>query len=218
MQKEFWHQKWQCNDIGFNQQQPHALLIQYFGTLNLRSGQRVFVPLCGKSVDMLWLLNQSIDVVGVELSSIACEAFFSEHDISFSKTQVGKFSVYQGKNISLLCGDFFDLTPAILGHIDAVYDRAALIALPTDIRQHYASFTKTLFERNTPVLLLVVSYDQSRMNGPPFSVDKAEIVKLYGKHIHLKQLCSQSVQPIPSHLGDKGLTVLTEQAYYLRLT
>ena len=81
MQNEFWHQKWESNQIGFNQEQPNELLIQYFATLNLKAGDRVLAPLCGKSIDMLWLASQGVDVIGVELSSIACEAFFSENNI-----------------------------------------------------------------------------------------------------------------------------------------
>ena len=215
MQNEFWHQKWESNQIGFNQQQPNELLIQYFGTLNLKASDRVFVPLCGKSIDMLWLASQGKDVIGVELSSIACDAFFSENNIRVKKTHLENFIVYQGERITILCGDFFDLTHDLLGKVDAVFDRAALIALPPELQRRYATFITRLLEPKTPMLLIVCTYNPNEMTGPPFSIDEDEIRALYGEHFNIKQLCNIPAVTIPEHLKIKGLTQASHQVYYL---
>lgn len=218
MQKEFWQQKWESNQIGFNQDSPNALLIQYIGSLSLKSGDRVFVPLCGKSIDMLWLLSQGFEVVGVELSSIACDAFFSENNIRVNAIRTGNFVVYRSKGITIFCGDFFNLTKEILGKVDAVFDRAALIALPPDLQQRYVNFIISLLEPNTPVLLIAGTYNQNEMSGPPFSIDEYRVKELYGEHFSIKLLCNRTAEEIPAHLKARGLTHASEQVYSLTLS
>lgn len=215
MEKAFWHQRWEFNEIGFNQAQPNELLTQYFSMLNLKQGSRVFVPLCGKSIDMLWLANQGYEVVGVELSTIACDAFFKENKISVEVRQVGKFTVYQSERITLFAGDIFDLNKQLLGAIDAVFDRAALIALPHDLRQRYVAFTGSLLEPVTPIFLISGTYNQNEMVGPPFSVDENEVMALYGDHFNVKQIHNQLAGSIPAHLRAKGLTKASVEVYYL---
>ena len=215
MEKAFWQQKWESNEIGFNQQQPNELLLRYFRTLNLRQQSRVFVPLCGKSIDMLWLVNQGYKVIGVELSQIACDAFFNENKIPVEITQSDKFTVYQSERLTLLSGDLFDLNKETLGKVDAVFDRAALIALPAELRQRYATFLMNLIEPGTPMLLITNTYDQNEMNGPPFSVDERDVFSLYGDRFNIKQLYNQPAESIPPHLRAKGLTNVSEEVYYL---
>lgn len=215
MQKEFWHEKWQSNQIGFNQPKPNQLLLQYFDTLNLRPGNRVFVPLCGKSIDMVWLASQGYEVLGVELSPIACSAFFNEHSIPVEVIQRDKFTIYKSKKISLISGDIFDLNKRTLGKVDAVYDKAALIALPDELRQRYATVLMNLITYKTPMLLITYIYDQNEMDGPPFAVDENKIVALYGAQFNIKLLCHQIAKDIPAHLREKGLTTASEEVYYL---
>jgi thiopurine S-methyltransferase len=215
MKQEFWHQKWQSNQIGFNQLQPNHLLLQYFATLNLKPGSRVFVPLCGKSIDMLWLVSQGYEVLGVELSSIACTAFFNEQSIPVTVTHSDTFTVYHSEKITLLSGDFFDLNKKMLNKVDAVYDRAALIALPVELRQRYATFLMSLIEPGIPMLLITNRYDQNEMEGPPFSVDENEVASLYSEHFNIQQLYHQVVETIPKHLLAKGLITASEAVYYL---
>ena len=214
MQKEFWQQRWKSNQIGFNQLQPNPLLELYFPRLNLKPNSRIFVPLCGKSIDMLWLANQHHEIIGVELSPIACEAFFNSSQVSPHIIQTDKFTVYQHSNITLISGDFFDLNKKILGQVDAVYDRAALIALPEDLRRRYASFLISLLKPKTPMLLISNSYHQNEMEGPPFSVSEQEIHALYGEHYGIAKLHDESASMIPEHLKAKGLTSASEQVYY----
>lgn len=215
MRKEFWHQRWQFNQIEFNQVKPNPLLLQYFVSLNLKPGNRVFVPLCGKSIDMLWFASQGYDVVGVELSSIACDAFFKEHLIPVEVFQSDTFTVYQSEKITLLSGDFFDLNKERLGNVDAIYDRAALIALPAELRKRYATFLMKLVDTGTPMLLIAGKYNQNEMEGPPFSVDENEVKALYGDRFNIQQLYNQPVESIPSHLQARGLSASSSEVYYL---
>lgn len=215
MKKEFWQQRWQSNQIGFNQLQPNPLLIEYFATLGLKPGARIFVPLCGKSIDMLWFASQGYEVLGVELSSIACAAFFNEHSIPVTITHSDTFTIYHNEKITLLSGDFFDLNKQMLDTVDAVYDRAALIALPQELRQRYATCLINLIHPRIPMLLIANTYDQNIMDGPPFSVDENQVATLYGAHFNIQLLYHQIAETIPDHLRVKGLTGISEEVYYL---
>ena len=132
MDKQYWHAKWQQLDIGFNQTSPNVLLQKFLPQFGLTAGMKIFVPLCGKTVDMLWLLEQGYEVIGVEVSPLACEAFFKEYDIQVTVTQHHDFMVYknQDKTITLFCGDFFGLNKEILGHIDLIYFHQSQIQGP----------------------------------------------------------------------------------------
>lgn len=215
MKKEFWHARWQSNQIAFDQLQPNEFMRLFFKRLHLKPGSRVFVPLCGKSIDMLWLANHEYEVIGVELSTIACESFFNNNSIAVKKIQGDKFTIYQSDKITLLSGDFFDLNKTLVGTFDAVYDRAALIALPGELRQRYATFLMSLLEPGTPMFLISNTYSQNEMQGPPFSVDEAEVIKLYGEHFTIDKLCSQDNLNIPEHLKVRGLTKASDEVYYL---
>jgi len=162
MDKDYWHQKWHSNDIGFNQSQPNKLMQNYFSLLKLKSGGRVFVPLCGQSIDMLWLAGQGYQVIGVELSQIACSAFFKENKTPVNVTKIKNFTLYTSEKITIFCGDFFKLKRAVLEKIDAVYDRAALIALPEDARNSYAEYLVELITPATAIFLITTVYNQRR--------------------------------------------------------
>ncbi len=216
MYDEYWQKKWESNEIGFHQANPNPLLNRYFETLDLQPGSRVFVPLCGKSMDMLWLAQQGYQVVGVELSTIACRAFFEEHAIPFTVTQLEHFTLYHSAKITLLEGDLFHVSKDLLGQIDAVFDRAALVALPQATRRRYADFLMDLLPPNLRMLLVAFTYDQQAMQGPPFSVDSHEVAELYGAKFHIEVLFNEAVPKISPHLQAKGLTWASEQAYCLR--
>lgn len=215
MDTQFWLSKWQSNDIGFNQPQPNKLLQRYFPTLNLKSGARILVPLCGKSIDMIWLAGQGYQVVGVELSQEACQAFFKQNKIPFNKTEQDGFVVYTSDVITLFAGDFFKFDASMMGEVDGVYDRAALIALSKNLRERYSKHLKSLIEPNTPVLLISTAYDQQQMQGPPFSVDADEVSRLYQQQFSISQLYSKEMSHIPEHLAGRGLMHGTEQVYLL---
>lgn len=215
MQHEDWQKRWQQNEIGFNQPQPNELLQRYFSLLNGKPGDRVFVPLCGKSIDMLWLANQGYEVIGVELSRKACEDFFEENRIAVNRVKKDKFLVFQSEKITLLAGDFFQLDRFMLGDVSAIYDRAALIALSKDIRPTYVEHMFGLVSSNTPILLITTFYNQAQMNGPPFSVGEEEVALLFSRGYDIKQVYNRMIQALPEHLRVKGLVQAQEQVYYL---
>lgn len=215
MKEDYWQQRWQANEIGFNQPQPNRLLQRYFDSLNLKPGARILVPLCGKSIDMLWLANQGYEILGIEFSSIACEAFFTENNLPFTLIKEDKFSLFQSDKIILMAGDFFHLSQSMIGKIDVVYDRAALIALPPELRKAYAHHLVELLVPDTAILLITTVYNQSEMAGPPFSVGEVEVRQLYSSY-QIKQLYNKALSEIPDHLQNKGLAHAQEQLYLLR--
>lgn len=192
MEADFWHTRWQSKQIGFHEGKPNALLVKYLHALPLASGGRVFVPLCGKSVDVHWLLEQGYQVVGVELSEIAVDALFGALGLLPTIVHVGQLTHYHAENIDVYVGDIFDLTIAIIGRVDAVYDRAALIALPDKMRQAYTKQLMTLSQR-APQLLICIDYDQSLMSGPPFSIKAAMVRDYYADAYNIKQLASHPI-------------------------
>ncbi len=215
MNKEFWHAKWNSNDIAFNQQQPNFFMMEYFNFLNLKPSSKVFVPLCGKSIDLLWLAEQGYEVIGIELNLQACEDFFTENNISFQQNKIKNFTILSSDKITLISGDFFELNTDIIGQIDAIYDRAALIALPTEMRQLYANKIISLATHNTQILLITLNYDQNTMQGPPFAVNKDAVHHLYDKYFNIKTLYSKSAENIPDHLQAKGLEEATDLVFML---
>lgn len=214
MNKEYWQQKWQIKDIGFNQLQPNKLMQRYFSLLKLTPGCRVFVPLCGQSIDMLWLAGQGYQVIGIEFSQVACDAFFKENKISVKTTKINDLVLYDSDEFSIFCGDFFKLDRAILGNIDAVYDRAALVALPKEARKSYAEHLIELMTPATAMFLITTMYNQNEMEGPPFSVNEDEVAALFSAHFDINQLYNKAFE-VPDHLQIRGLLQATEHAYFL---
>lgn len=187
MDPDFWHERWQKNLIGFHEGEANTLLVAHFAALHLAKGSRVFVPLCGKTRDIAWLLSQGLRVAGAELSRMAVEQLFDELAVQADITTVGKMERFSAPGIDIFVGDIFDLTAEMLGPLDASYDRAALVALPAEMRGRYASHLAEITAR-APQLLICFAYDQSQMNGPPFSVDAAEVARVYGDQYKLAQL------------------------------
>jgi thiopurine S-methyltransferase len=215
MQHDFWHERWQQNQIGFHNQETNPNIKKYWPELNLKPGSRVLVPLCGKSLDMLWLQSQGFEVLGVELSSLAVDAFFTENQLSARQRQQGAFIVYECHGLSVLCGDFFALTASDLHEVDAVFDRAALVALPAEMRAAYVVKLQQLLAAGSQSLLVAFDYEQQAMSGPPFSVPFAEIKSLFGPYCDITLLSSQDILDSEPHFRDKGLSRMQEQVYRL---
>ena len=191
MQHEFWHQKWQKNEIGFHLSQPHPLLVKYMGCLNISRNSRIFIPLCGKSLDIHWLLGQGYHVVGVDLSPIAIQDLISTLGLSFTEMQSGNLSHFHHPQIDLFVGDFFELTIEQLGQIDAIYDRAALVALPEEMRSQYVQHLIQI-GGDASQLLISFEYDQSMMAGPPFSISTQQLQDYYSSEYAIQLLDSQT--------------------------
>ncbi len=216
MDPEFWHARWQENRIGFHLQETNPWLVRYWPPPRTAPGDRVLVPLCGKSLDMLWLLDQGYRVTGVEISRIAAEAFFAENSLVPAIDQAGEFIRYRCDALDILCGDFFTLDRDTAGDIDAVYDRASLIALPPAMRAAYARHLASLLEPGTPCLLITLDYNQRQMDGPPFAVTGEEITSLYADTFAIGQLCSEDVLDGNGRFRDAGVTRLHECIYRLQ--
>jgi len=175
MNPDFWLDRWQKNSIGWHQPKANPFLVRYFQELSLSQGSRVFVPLCGKTLDIAWLLANGYKVVGAELSQSAIEQLFAELDVVPKIAQVDDLQHYSFENIDIFVGDIFNLNSDILGTVDAIYDRAALVALPEEIRSRYRTPLKQITNL-APQLLLTFDYDQSLMDGPPFSIDAKKYI------------------------------------------
>ena len=210
MKHDFWHQKWEKNEIGFHLPEANALLVKHFSTLNLKQNARIFLPLCGKTLDIAWLLSQGYHVAGAELSAIAIEDLFSNLDLTPTITNIGSITHYSATNIDVFVGDIFKVTPAILGNVDAVYDRAALVALPEAMRKQYSAHLMAL-TNSAPQCLICFEYDQSLHAGPPFSIGANEVKQHYQNAYDLTLLASEMM---PN--GLKGQYPTTEQVWWLK--
>lgn len=218
MEPDFWHQRWQENRIGFHKDEVNPYLIECWPRLGIAPPARVFVPLCGKSLDLVWLLEQGYQVEGVELSELAVQAFFDEQKLPYKQAQLGEWRVWEGENIRLWCGDLFRLTSAQTGALEAVYDRAALIALPAPMRRRYVRHLRVL-AGESPQLLITLSYPQDAMDGPPFSVEAAEVQALYADaYDGTRRPCLRAdVLADNPHLQARGLARLDESVYVLQV-
>lgn len=214
MDPSFWHARWQANEIGFHQQEINPHLQRFWPQLGVTGGT-VFVPLCGKSRDMLWLASQGHRVLGVEISPIAAAAFFGENGLDVEPMQEARFVRRQIAELTLLEGDLFDLAPAHLDGVTAVYDRASLIALPPPMRERYAAHMAALLPGGTPVLLVTLDYPQPEMDGPPFAVSAAEVAALFGARFDIDSLGGQDILAENPRFQARGLTRLEERVYRL---
>lgn len=217
MKNNYWLDRWKDENIGFHQNDINPYLCQYWQTLHLTPGSEVFVPLCGKSRDMLWLREQGHSVLGVELSAIAVQAFFKENNIRPEHDRIKEeFDRFKANGISILCGDFFNLSKDDLNKVGAVYDRASLVALPPEMRKRYAHHLMKTLPPATQVLLITFDYPQSEMSGPPFAVSTGEVEMLYHKHADVRQLAQFDVLEQNANFQERGLSRIQESIFFLR--
>lgn len=214
MEPEFWHQRWQNGQIGFHLDEVNPVLARHFAPRfeHLR-GSRVFVPLSGKSLDQLWLVEAGFDVVSVEVSPLAVKAFFEENGLSPTQSREPSFERCSVPQLDVICGDFFELTADDIGDIAVVYDRASLIALPPEMRIDYARQLRSLTQ--SPVLLVTLFYPQEQMSGPPFAVSEDEVRQLYEQHYVVDLLQRRDVLEAEPRFRDKGVTAMEECVYLL---
>jgi thiopurine S-methyltransferase len=215
MQPNFWHDRWHNKQIGFHQSEINLHLQEFWPAINSAGGGRVFVPLCGKSSDMLWLRARGHEVVGIELSLAAVQAFFDENGLPVKRSSTDRFSVFESDGIRIYCGDFFAMQPADLEGVNAVYDRASLIALPPEMRAVYVDHMHGLLSPGTKTLLIAFEYPQHEMSGPPFSVAEEEVRELYGGHCAIEVLHVADILDQEPRFREKGLTSLQQNIYAL---
>ncbi len=217
MKKEFWLERWERSEIGFHQDEINPFLLRYWPELNHSGEGEVFVPLCGKSLDMVWLHQQGCTVLGVELSAIAVQDFFRESGHAPAHAKRGNFESCEADGIRILCGDFFDLTREDLAKVNAVYDRASLVALPPDMRERYARHLVNILPPATRILLITFDYPQAEMDGPPFSVSVKEVEALYGQYAEVRLLAQQDALAQNPRFEQRGVSRMDENIFLLTL-
>lgn len=210
MDASFWHQRWEKNEIAFHQSKANPLLVEYFHELSLAKGSRIFVPLCGKTLDISWLLSNGYRVAGAELSKVAIEQLFMELGVQPKISGVGEVDQWSANNIDIFVGDIFALSRKILGPVDAVYDRAALVAFPEEMRNRYTAHLTEMTDK-APQLLICYDYDQRLMEGPPFSVSNEEVKRYYTVNYDLTLIASTDVSG-----GLKGKCAAKENVWLLK--
>ncbi|SRR3990167_7772049 len=215
MQSEFWHHCWQHQRIGFHQYEIHPLLPVVFSQLNWESSKAIFAPLCGKSLD-LWWLSQQGKVIGAELSELACQQFYQQQNQPFSVSVQGDFRHFSHPAVDVWQGDYFALTSEQLGKIGLIYDRAALIALPLQMRIDYVKQLKRLCPGPVSLLLLSLEYPQEEMSGPPFSVTEPEVRMLFDFAASVELVALRNMTGRPFAQRQFNVSMLVEKAFWIR--
>jgi thiopurine S-methyltransferase len=213
VQPDFWLNRWRAAQIGFHQAAVDRHLKAYWPLLKLALDSPVFVPLCGKSLDLMWLRERGHSVTGVELSPVALESFVMEHGIPARRRVLADFDVYEAEGLKLYRGDFFKLTRAQLGNTSAVYDRAALISWTPEARQAYVKQLTLLTGPGTQTLLIAVEYPPEQMQGPPFPLTRETIENLYADDYSIEELARHEILELEPRLKARGLTELREVCY-----
>ncbi len=216
MHAKFWLERWEHDQIGFHRDAAHEALVRYFPRLQARPGEPVFVPLCGKSHDLEWLASHGQEVLGIELSERATRAFFDEHGRAYRERPEGSFILREDDRIRLYTGDYFALGPEHLDNCQRVYDRAALIALPPEMRQQYVRQLNRLFPGPLRLLLITMEYPQAQMQGPPFAVLEDEVKTLFEPRHRVTCLQRTDILDQEPRFRDKGLTALAESVYLIQ--
>lgn len=214
MQSEFWHKCWQQQRIGFHQDEIHPLLPVVFSQLNWQPSNAIFAPLCGKSLDLWWLADQG-KVIGAELSELACQQFYQEQEHAFSVSAQGDFQRFIHPAVDIWQGDYFALTSEQLGEIGLIYDRAAFIALPSQMRIDYVRQLKNLCPGPVSLLLLSLEYPQEEMSGPPFSVAEPEVRQLFDFASSIQLVAMRNLTGRPFAQRQFNVSSLMEKAFWI---
>jgi len=213
MKIKFWEQRWDEGSIGFHLSEVNPYLLEYWSHMNTAKGSTVLVPMCGKSLDLMWFVSQGFNVLGVECSKKAINEFSNEQKIDLQIKQHKNFVVHSNHNITVLEGDFFKLDREDLSNVSTIYDRASLIALPEDMRKQYVETLANNLPKHVSILLVVIEYKQSVMSGPPFSVSSDEIERLYKPHFLIENIYEQDVIDEQPRFKQRGLGSMIERVF-----
>lgn len=218
MNPDFWLDRWNNMEIGFHLPEVNAVLLKYADRFPEPDGQRVLVPLCGKTVDIIWLLERGYCVTGIELSGIALDELAQQIETVFGwqldYSQTGAGAIWQHDRVTLIQEDFFTITPAQVGTVALVYDRAALVALPESMREAYVSHLKLLSPEGQQ-FLVTLDYDQLRMDGPPFALSDQEVHQHYESSHSVEYLEERELIDQEQRFKDRGLESFIQRCYWL---
>lgn len=214
MEPDFWRERWAQGQTGWHESAPNASLVAHAEMLELGPEKRVLVPLSGKTTDLSFLEKSGAEVIGSELVEVAAQQFFDEHGLVAvrSTPKEGLVSLRAGR-IEILVGDFFALTASDVGPIDAIYDRAALVALPPDLRVRYAAQLGALSPHAR--MLTVTFVHDAPGGGPPFSVDRDELARLYPT-AEIEALGERDLFHQGGGLAARGATRILELSHAVR--
>ncbi len=216
--QQFWVELWREGRTHFHREDVNPDLIAYWPSLHQAPNATVFVPLCGKSLDILWLSQQGFNVVGIELSEEAVKQFAVEHQLDLQREARGQATCYFTHSISIWVADIFSLAPSHIAPVDAIYDRAALIALPKKLRSHYVDLCLQWLKPGGAILLKTLSYNQQDMEGPPFNVSDEEVVQLYSSECsEIKCIkSSERSKNLDDHLFQRGVNKIKDSVWSIR--
>jgi len=213
MKIEFWEQRWDEGSIGFHLSEVNPYLVEYWSSLNINNNATVLVPMCGKSLDMMWLLSQGLSVLGIECSKKAIQAFFDEQKLEPQANQYKSFVAHNSSQLKVLEGDFFKLDREALSKVSAVYDRASLVALPENMRKQYVELLAQNLPAHVSILLVTLEYNQALMSGPPFSVSNNEVEYLYKPHFLVENVYQKDILNEQPRFKQQGLDMMIERVY-----
>lgn len=213
MRAKFWLERWQKNEIAFHKAEHNELLLEFWARLGLPADAAVFVPMCGKSLDMRWFETRGHPVLGVELAQIAVETFFAEGGETAAQSVVDRFVRYRGAGTEIYQGDFFDLTAPLLAGVQGLFDRGALVALPPDMRFRYVDHLLRIIPDGTRILLITFEYDQQLVTGPPHAVLPEEVEALYGNRCEIELLESIVTSDLPGRFVEHHVPHAVESVY-----
>ncbi len=214
MRAEFWLELWRSGQLGFHQAAVNPWLAKHWPALSLVSDCPVFVPLCGKSLDLAWLRALGHRVIGVELSEIAVRSFFEEAETPFKMSNsAGDLPRFSSGGIHIYCGDYLALSAPHLEAAPGVFDRGALVALPPEQRAVYADHVQRILPVGAQVLLVTLDYDQDRVPGPPFAVSQAQVRALYGDRCRIRKLDAARTKELPPRFREAGIEAADEDIY-----
>lgn len=211
----FWLERWREGRTGFHRSEVMPQLQKHWPALEVPRGSRVLVPLAGKTLDMAWLAAQGLRVLGVELSPLAVQAFFAEHGLQPRRHASGCGEHYVAGDIEIIQGNVFDLDDATLAGCAAVYDRAALIALPEPIRRQYAGSVYGRLPAGCRGLMITLDYPPAEMEGPPFAVSPAEVHRLFGPDWQVTALQHLDIHADDPSWAERGVTAMATDVFRL---
>lgn len=218
MEISYWQSRWNKGKTGWQMEDVYPLLPKYWPKMNVSPGAVVLVPLCGKSLDMIWLAEQGYRIVGVEVSKKAVNEFAEKHFTDFSRYSSHGFQVIKSNNIALWQGNFLKFPSSSLETIDVIYDKAALVAFPPDKREVYANKIGSLNSNNTRMLLQTFEYNQKEMAGPPFAVFREEVQRLYEGKFDIIRLCRKTRNDLLPKFKLRGLQTYFDEILYLLIS
>lgn len=211
---KLWESRWHDGRIGFHLSEVNSYLTRHSKKLLIKKNEKVFVPFCGKSRDLIWLAERTKKVVGVELVRKPVEDFFKENDINYTSRRFEKFELFESTSIDIFQGDFFELKSNNIFKFEAIYDRASIVSIEKVLREKYVDHLFNFIADGGRILLITLEYDQKQMNGPPYSVSFSEVENLFSQYGNLKLLETRDI--LDERLRKKGLDGILERVIQIK--